>query len=260
MGSIAANIKYPANFINENLKIQLNVINASYNHGVKRLLFFGSNCMYPRLCPQPIKEEHLYSGQLEPTNQAYAIAKLAGLELCRSYNFQHKTNFIVVIPASTYGPGDRFDLERSHVISSLIMKFHKAKISGDKEVTLWGNGSPRREFIYCDDVAQASIFLMKKFNPVQEQTDAGDMYINVGTDSDYTISQLANIVKKMVGYNGKIVWDTKKPNGMPRKLLDSSRIYSLGWQPHVSLKDGIERTYKWYLEKLKAGRRLKILN
>lgn len=251
VGSIAANLKYPANFISENLQIQLNVIKFAYLAGVKKMLFFGSNCMYPRLSKQPIKEQYLYSGSLEPTNQPYAVAKLAGLELCRSYNLQYGTNFLVAIPASTYGPCDHFDLERSHVVSSLIVRFHKAKINGDREIILWGDGFPRREFIYSDDVAQAGIFMMNNLNLSSEQSKSGNIYFNLGTNSDCTISQLADVIKEVVGYNGKIIWDVTKPNGMLRKLLDSRLIHSIGWEHKINLKEGLERTYKWYLKSLK---------
>lgn len=248
VGNISANIKYPVNFLEENLLIQQNVMRAAYEAGVKKLLFFGANCCYPRECPQPMREEYLMTGPLEPTNQAYAVAKLAGIEMCRSFNRQYGTNFIVAIPASIYGPNDHFDSDKSHVISSLIAKFHKAKMSGAGEVVLMGDGSPLREFIYCDDVADAAVFLMKyfDFNP-------NEVCINVGTGTEYRIGELAETIKSIVEYKGAVAWDNSRPNGMPRKLLDSSKFYALGWRPKTRLEEGIEKTYLWYLKNRRSN-------
>lgn len=243
VGNIAGNIKYPVEFLEENLLIQQNVMRAAYQAGIKKLLFFGANCCYPRECPQPMREEYLMTGPLEPTNQAYAMAKLAGIEMCRAFNVQYGTNFIVAIPASIYGENDHFNLVRSHVISSLIAKFHNAKISDQKEVVLFGDGSPLREFIYCDDAADASVFLMENFN-----ASLGQICVNVGTGMEYSIKELAETVKLIAGYKGEIVWDTSKPNGMPRKILDSRRINSMGWRPKTILKEGLQKTYQWYLD------------
>ena len=251
VGNIADNIKYPAKFISENLLIQHNIMRAAYEVSVKKLLFFGANCCYPRECSQPMREEYLMTGPLEPTNRAYAVAKLAGIEMCRAFNSQHGTNFIVAIPASMYGENDHFEHGRAHVLPDMIKKFHNAMMSDMSEVVLWGDGSPRREFIYVDDVADASVFLMDNFNPSKEEVGRGDILINVGTSVDYRIAELADVIKTVVDYEGKVVWDASKPNGMPRKLLDSSRLRSMGWQPKVDILDGIGRTYQWYIRDLK---------
>lgn len=245
VGNISENIMHPVEFLEENLLIQQNVIRMAYNAGVKKLLFFGSNCCYPRECSQPMKEEYLMTGPLEPTNRAYAIAKLAGIEMCRSFNAQYGTNFIVAIPASIYGENDHFDLARSHVISGLIAKFHNAKMSGRKEVVLLGDGSPLREFIYCDDAAEASIFLMENFN-----ANSKEICVNVGTGTEYRIKELAEMVKFVIEYEGNIVWDVLQPNGMPRKLLDSNRLTAMGWQAKINLLEGIRKTYQFYLSAL----------
>lgn len=248
VGSIAENVKYPADFILENLKIQQNVIESSFKYGVKKLIFFGANCMYPRECAQPIKEGYLYSGPLEPTNRSYAVAKLAGLELCRGYNVQYGANFIVAIPAGIYGDNDHFGSNRAHVIASMLHKSHKAKEGGLKELTFWGDGSPLREFIFADDVADAALFLLKNDHSAADK-DQG--LVNIGTGEEISVFDLALLIAETVGYTGKIIWDTSRPNGMPRKLLDSSRIRATGWRHKVCLKNGIEKTYRWYLESLK---------
>lgn len=247
VGNIAENIKYPAEFLSENLLIQHNVMQAAYEAGVKKLLFFGSNCCYPRECPHPMREEYLMTGSLEPTNRAYAMAKLVGIEMCRSFNVQYGTNFIVAIPASMYGENDHFEHGRAHVLPDMIKKFYDAMVSGIQKIVLWGDGSPRREFIFVDDVADASVFLMNNFSPSEEEVRRGDILINVGTGIDYSVAELADVVGSVVGYEGRIVWDTSKPNGMPRKLLDSSRLRAMGWQSKMTLEDGLLKTYQWYL-------------
>src|SRR3989338_7565355 len=251
VGSIAENIKYPVDFLEENLLIQRNVMRAAYEFGVKKLLFFGANCCYPRKCPQPMREEYLMTGPLEPTNRAYAMAKLAGIEMCRSFNLQYGANFIVAIPSSMYGGNDHFEHGRAHVLPDMIKKFHNAMVSDMPEVVLWGDGSPRREFIYVDDVADASVFLMNSFRPQTEEVERGEILINIGTGIDYSIAELADVVRTAVGYKGKIVWDTSKPNGMPRKLLDSNRLRAMGWRAKVHILDGIRRTYQWYIRDIK---------
>src|SRR3989338_1699957 len=251
VGSIAENIKRPVEFLGENLTIQQNMMRAAYFVGVKKLLFFGTNCCYPRECPQPMQEEHLMTGPLEPTNRAYAMAKLAGIEMCRAFNVQYGTNFIVAIPASMYGENDHFEHDRAHVLPDMIKKFHNAMVSDMPEVVLWGDGSPRREFIYVDDVADASVFLMDNFSPLEEEIERGDILINVGTGIDYSIAELADVVGSVVGYKGKIVWDDSKPNGMPRKLLDSSRLRAMGWQARVDIFEGIRRIYRSYIKDIK---------
>ncbi|MEK7564204.1 MAG: GDP-L-fucose synthase [Patescibacteria group bacterium] len=243
VGGIFANDTYPAQFIRENLLIETNIIDSSYKIGVKKLLFLGSACVYPKVTAQPIKEEYLLTGELEPTNKAYAIAKIAGIVMCQSYNKQYGTNFISVMPTNLYGEGDNFDLENSHVIPAMIRKFHEAKKNNLKEVILWGTGSPTREFLYVDDLASACIFLMNNYNSSE--------IINIGLGEDLTILELANIIKKVVGYEGNIVWDTSKPDGTPRRLLDVSKIKRLGWSPKVNLVDGLNQTYTWYKENIK---------
>lgn len=239
VGGIVANSKYPAEFIHVNLLIQNNIIHSSYQNRIKKLLFLGSSCIYPKLCPQPIKEEHLLSGYLEPSNIAYAIAKISGLIECQSYNKQYGTNFIAVMPTNLYGPNDNFDLENSHVLPAMIRKLHEAKLTGAKNVTMWGSGKPKREFIHVDDLASACIFLMNRYNDSQ--------IINIGTGKDVTIKQLAELTKKTVGYKGKITWDTTKPDGTPRKLLNVNKLHKLGWKHKIELKNGLKDTYKWFL-------------
>ena len=249
VGGILANDTYPAEFIYNNVLMQSNVIHAAYRTSVKKLLFLGSSCIYPRDCPQPMKEEYLLSGKLEPTNEPYAIAKIAGIKMCQAFNRQYETCFISVMPTNLYGPGDSFDLETSHVLPALIRKFHEAKISdelrvtSDKNkrlVTVWGSGSPRREFLHVDDLADASIFIMNNYDD--------NKIINIGVGKDISIKELAGLIKDIVGFEGDINFDTSKPDGTPRKLLDVSRLESLGWKSRISLRDGIEQTYRWYLE------------
>ena len=242
VGGILANRDYPADFIYQNLRIELNVIEASRQIGVKKLLFLGSSCIYPKLAPQPIKEEYLLDGKLEETNEPYAIAKIAGIKLCQAYNKQYGTQYISAMPTNLYGINDNFDLNTSHVLPAIIRKMHDAKVQNIDTVTLWGTGTPRREFLFVDDLAEASVFLMQNYKDNQ--------WINVGTGEDISIKELANTVKQVVGYQGQIVWDTTKPDGTPRKLLDVSRINALGWQAKTSLVEGIQQTYKWYLDNL----------
>jgi len=247
VGGILANNTYPADFIYQNLQIQNNIIHQSYLNGVKKLLFLGSSCIYPRECPQPMKEEYLLTGLLEPTNEPYALAKIAGIKMCQSYNRQYGTNFIAVMPTNLYGEGDNFDLQNSHVLPALIRKFHEAKIKGEKEVVAWGTGSPRREFLYVDDMADGCLFLMNNFNPSKEQNEQGDIFFNLGTGTDVAIKELTEIVKQVVGFKGEIVWDTTKPDGTPQKLQDINKMQALGWQAKINLIEGIKKTYDWYV-------------
>ena len=240
VGGILANSTYPAEFIYGNIMIEANFIHSAYLSGVKKLLFLGSSCIYPRNCAQPMKEGYLLSGYLEKTNEPYAVAKIAGIKMCESYNRQYGTNFISVMPTNLYGPGDNFDLQDSHVIPALLRKFHEAKTHGSKSVEVWGTGSPFREFLHVDDLAAACVFLMKNYH--------GSEIINIGTGIDLTIRELAGMIKEVVGYNGEIFWDRAKPDGSPRKLLDISRIAALGWQPRISLRDGLRSTYEWYVK------------
>ncbi len=246
VGGIMANTTYPAEFIYQNTMIAFNVINSAYKTGVKKLLNLGSSCIYPKFAPQPIQEQHLLTGQLEPTNEAYAIAKIAALRLCRHYNDQYGTNYISAMPTNLYGPNDNFDLETSHVLPALIRKFHEAKVGKKPEVILWGTGTPRREFLHVDDLADALVFLMEKCDYKQ----IGEI-VNVGTGEDVTIKELAETVQQNVGYQGKIRWDTTKPDGTPRKLLDVSRLHALGWMHKISLQMGIAETYQWFLVHVK---------
>jgi len=238
VGGILANRDYPADFIYQNLKIQLNVIESSRQVGVKKLLFLGSSCIYPKLAPQPIKEEYLLDGKLEETNEPYAIAKIAGIKLCQAYNRQYGTKFISAMPTNLYGINDNFDLNTSHVLPAIIRKMHDAKINNLDTVTLWGTGNPRREFLFVDDLAEALVFLMHQYE--------GNDWINVGTGEDISIKELAQTVQKIVGYTGQIIWDITKPDGTPRKLLDVSKITQLGWKAKTSLKDGIEQTVEYF--------------
>lgn len=242
VGGIWANNTQKADFIYDNLQIQTNVIHSAWKYGVKKLVFLGSSCIYPKHAKQPIKEEYFMTGPLEETNDAYAVAKIAGIKMCQSFNDQYKTHFISVMPTNLYGPNDNFDLTGSHVLPAMIRKFHDAKTRGDTEVVLWGDGTPRREFLYVDDMADAVVFLM-------EQYDSSEI-INIGCGQDQTIKELAEMVQHVVGFKGKIVWDTTKPNGTPRKQLDVARLFALGWKPTVSLKDGIQKEYDWFLAHL----------
>lgn len=242
VGGILANSTFKAEFIYNNVMIAANVIDASYRSGVKKLLNLGSSCIYPTLAPQPMKEEYLLTGLLEPTNEPYAVAKIAAIKLCRYYNEQYATNFISVMPTNVYGPNDNFDLKKAHVLPALIRKFHEAKVSDQKSVILWGTGEPYREFLFVNDLADACLMLMEKY----EYKDIGD-FINVGTGKDIKIIDLAVMVKNIVGYHGEIQHDLSKPDGTPKKLIDISRIRALGWKAQVSLEEGIRRTYDFYL-------------
>lgn len=241
VGGIQANNTYPAEFIYDNLIIQTNVIHSAYLHQVKKLLFLGSSCIYPKLAPQPMKEEHLLTGELEPTNEPYATAKIAGIKMCQAYNRQYGTNFISVMPTNLYGPNDNFDLETSHVLPALIRKFHEAKVQNKPTVEIWGSGRPRREFLYVDDLADACVFLMENYT----YKDIG-IFVNIGTGEDLTIRELAEMIKGIAGYQGELVFNAEKPDGTPRKLLDVSKLHALGWQAKTSLEDGIKQTYEWY--------------
>ena len=238
VGGIQANNTYPAQFIYNNLMIECNIIEAARKNNVEKLLFLGSSCIYPKMSPQPIKEKYLLSGQLETTNEAYAIAKIAGVELCKFYRREYGCNFISAMPTNLYGINDNFDLQNSHVIPALIRKFHEAKQANAQEVVIWGSGAPRREFLYVDDLADACVFLMQHYNDEE--------HINVGCGEDIEIRELAMLVKKIVGYEGTIINDTTKPDGTPRKLLDVSKLHALGWKHSTSLEEGIRRVYEWY--------------
>jgi GDP-L-fucose synthase len=240
VGGIQANNTYRAEFLYDNLMIEANIIHSAYRHGVEKLLFLGSSCIYPKLCPQPMKEEHLLTGFLEPTNEPYAIAKIAGLKLCENYCRQYGVNFISAMPTNLYGLNDNFDLANSHVLPALMRKFHEAKVNGDPTVTVWGTGTPLREFLYVDDLADALVFLMNTYNEVD--------FVNVGTGQEVSIRELAQTIQAVVGYEGKLVFDTTKPDGTPRKLLDVSRLNAAGWQAKTDLKTGIEQTYTWFLQ------------
>lgn len=243
VGGIHANNIYPADFIAQNLQIEVNVIQAAHRHGTRKLLFLGSSCIYPKHCPQPMREEHLLSGHLEPTNKPYAIAKIAGIVMCESFNRQHGTNFIAAMPTNLYGPGDNFDPKTSHVLPAMIRKFHAAKVDGRPEVELWGTGTPRREFLYVDDLAAACVFLMESFD-----ADENGCLVNVGVEKDIAIADLAAMVADVVGFEGKIRWNTAMPDGTPRKLLSVERIEALGWAAKTGLRDGIKRTYEWFCD------------
>jgi GDP-L-fucose synthase len=250
VGGILANSTYPGEFIYENLMIQTNLIHWSYKLGVKRLLFLGSSCIYPKLAPQPMKEEYLLTGSLEPTNDAYAVAKIAGIKMCEAYNQQFGTSYLSVMPTNLYGPGDNFDLADSHVLPALIRKFHEALKKGSSEVVVWGTGAPRREFLHVDDMAEACVYLMglpdRQYHEIVKNLKP--CLINIGMGRDITIKELAALVKEIVGFDGKIVFETSKPDGTPQKLLDISRMAQLGWQPKISLRQGISETYEWYKE------------
>lgn len=238
-GGIFANSTFPADFIYQNIVSQTNIIHSAFKYGVKKLLFFGSACSYPKMSLQPIKENYLLTGLIESTNEPYAIAKISGIKMCQAYNQQHKTNFISAIPTNTYGPNDNFS-EEGHVIAGLIKKLHQAKKKNPKNgiVKIWGTGKPKREFLYIDDAAEASIFLMENYD--------GKDFINIGGGEEVSIKKLARLLKKIVGFKGKIIYETQKPDGMPRRILDSSKIFALGWRPKVPLEQGLELTYQWY--------------
>jgi GDP-L-fucose synthase len=238
VGGIHANSVYPADFIRSNLLIQLNVIEAAHRSGVTKLMFLGSSCIYPKFAPQPIAETALLSGALEPTNQPYAIAKIAGIELCQSYNRQYGTNYVSVMPTNLYGPGDNFDLQNAHVIPALMHRIHLAKRAGDPTVSVWGSGKPRREFLFIDDMADACVHLMERYD--------GSEIVNVGCGEDVSIAEIAHQIKSVVGYDGELVFDASKPDGTPRKLLDVSRLSALGWTPRVPLRHGLEAMYDWF--------------
>jgi GDP-L-fucose synthase len=256
VGGIIANSSYKGEFIHDNLMIQNNIIHSSWLHGVRRLLFLGSTCIYPKFAPQPMKEEHLLTGPLEPTNDAYAIAKIAGICQCRSYNQQYGTKYLSVMPNNLYGPNDNFDLEKSHVLPAMIRKFHEAKQRGDTAVTIWGTGTPLREFLQVDDLAAACLFLMNlddsRYDDLLHDADAPAL-INAGSGQEISIRDLALLVQDVVGFAGELVFDTGKPDGTPRKLADSSRIHALGWQHTVALRDGIAGAYRWYLANSRPG-------
>lgn len=238
VGGIVANNTYPVDFIRDNLIIQTNVIENAYKNKVKKLLFLGSSCVYPKNSPQPIKEEYLLTGELEETNKAYAIAKIAGIVMCQSYAKQYGMKSVIVMPTNLYGPNDNFDLENSHVLPAMIRKFYDAKNNNQDNVTLWGTGEPKREFLHVDDLANACVFLMQNYESSE--------IINIGTGMDLSILELANMVKETVGYEGEIKWDTSKPDGTPRKLLDVSKIHNLGWKHKVGIEEGIRQVYEWY--------------
>ncbi|EZP70022.1 GDP-L-fucose synthase [Sphingomonas paucimobilis] len=244
VGGILANSRFPADFLYDNLVIETNVIEGSFRAGVSKLLFLGSSCIFPKFAPQPIVEEALLTGALEPTNQWYAIAKIAGIKLCQAFRQQHGADFISGMPTNLYGPWDNFDIESSHVLPALIRKFDDAKRSGADSVTLWGTGTPRREFLHVDDCAEACLFLLKSYS--------GDQFVNIGSGSDVTISELASLIRDVTGFTGSVEYDASRPDGTPRKLMSSARINSMGWTPRISLREGIEQTYRWYLENVNA--------
>jgi len=241
VGGIHANSSFPVDFLRENLLIQTNVFHEAWRSGVQKLLFLGSTCIYPKFAPQPIPESALLTGELESTNEAYAIAKIAGIKACEAYRRQYGTNFIAVMPTNLYGPNDNFHPEHSHVLPALIRRFHEAKRDGSSEVALWGSGTPKREFLHCDDLADACLFLMEVYNDSE--------IVNVGWGQDCTIQELAELIAEIVGYQGELSWDSSKPDGTPQKLLDTSKLTRLGWQPSLPLREGLVRTYRWYADK-----------
>lgn len=246
VGGIYANNTYPADFMRDNLQIQTNVIDAAWQNGVQKLQFLGSSCIYPKFAPQPMSEDCLLTGILEPTNEWYAIAKIAGIKMCQAYKRQYGFNAISLMPTNLYGQGDNFHPENSHVLPALLRRFHEAKVEGKTEVVIWGTGTPRREFIYVDDLADAAVFLMEHYD--------GEEFVNVGWGEDIAIGELAELIQEIVGFSGKLEFDSSKPDGTPRKLLDISRLKSLGWSPQISLKEGIKSTYVWFLEHQSAFR------
>ncbi|KAF9621926.1 hypothetical protein IFM89_029146 [Coptis chinensis] len=243
VGGIHANNTYPAEFISINLQIQTNVIHSAYTNEVKKILFLGSSCIYPKYAPQPIKEDALLTGPLEQTNEWYAIAKIAGIKMCQAYRLQYNWDAISGMPTNLYGPNDNFHPENSHVLPALMRRFHEAKVGNAKEVVVWGSGSPLREFLHVDDLADAVVFLMDKYSGLE--------HVNIGSGKEVSIKELAELVKEVVGFQGELVWDSSKPDGTPRKLMDSSKLAGLGWVPKISLRDGLVDTYKWYLEYVK---------
>ncbi|MDB6162920.1 MAG: NAD-dependent epimerase/dehydratase [Xanthomonadaceae bacterium] len=246
VGGIHANDSYPAEFLLDNLRIQNNVIDTAYRHGTTKLTFLGSSCIYPKLAPQPIREEYLLTGPLEPTNEWYAVAKIAGIKLCQAYRRQYGFNAIALMPTNLYGPGDNFDLQTSHVLPALLRKFHEAKSKGDSQVVMWGTGTPRREFLHVDDLADACVFLTRSYD--------GEDIVNIGVGEDISIRELAELIAQVTGYEGQIVNDTSKPDGTPRKLLDVSRVNALGWHAKIPLREGVTETYRWFLQnKAKAA-------
>lgn len=245
VGGILANDTYPVDFLRDNLAIELNVLDGAWRHGARKVQFLGSSCIYPKMAQQPIREEYLLTGALEPTNQWYAIAKIAGLMLGQAYRKQHGFPVISLMPTNLYGPGDNFDLKNSHVLPALMRKFHEAKVSGAAEVVVWGSGTPRREFLHVDDLASAAVFLMREY-------DAPEI-VNCGVGEDVSIAEVASMMKRVVGFEGKIVYDSSKPDGTPRKLLDVSRLHSLGWKARIGLEEGLAGTYQWYLEHAAAA-------
>jgi GDP-L-fucose synthase len=255
VGGILANNTYPVDFLMRNLAIEMNVVRAAHRHGVKRLLFLGSSCIYPRDCPQPIREDYLLTGPLEPTNRPYALAKIAGVEMCWSYNRQHGTRYLAAMPTNLFGPGDNYDLQTSHVLPALIRKMHEAKMAGAEAATLWGTGTPRREFLYSDDLADALLFLLglpdQRFDALV--APARCPLINVGTGVDQPISELAALIARVVGFKGRLVYDSSKPDGTPRKLMDVQQLRSLGWRASISLEQGIELAYKDFLARHHTG-------
>ena len=240
VGGIHANSTYPADFIRENLVVQTNVIHESWRNDVEKLMFLGSSCIYPKLCPQPISEESLLTGELEPTNEAYALAKITGIKTCQSYNQQYGTNFISAMPTNLYGINDNFHPENSHVLPALIRRFHEAKLADSESVSIWGTGNPRREFLHSDDLADAVLFLMENYNDSE--------IVNVGCGEDQTIRVLAETIREVVGYSGSLEFDSSRPDGTPQKMLDISKIRVLGWTPEIPLKNGLEQVYQWYIE------------
>ena len=251
VGGILANSTHPAEFISVNLAIQTNVIDAAWRHGAQKLLFLGSSCIYPKFAPQPMREESLLTGELEPTNQWYAVAKIAGIKMVQAYRAQYGFHGIALMPTNLYGPGDNFDLNSSHVVPALLRKFHAARVNHDPEVTLWGTGSPRREFLHVDDLADAVLFAMLHYDEAQ--------ILNAGTGEDLTIRELAETIREITGYAGRTAYDSSKPDGTPRKLLDVSRLHALGWRARIGLQEGLESTYRWYTQTLEAGQGTKSL-
>lgn len=255
VGGIVANNTYPADFITNNLAIQDNVIHEAWRSGVERLLFLGSSCVYPRDCPQPIKEEYLLTGPLEQTNRAYAVAKIAGIEMCSAFNRQYATRFLAVMPTNLYGPGDNYDLQNSHVLPAFIRKIHTAKAEGASEVEIWGTGKPRREFLYSDDLAEACVFLMALpddvFDQLLAREEAAAPLVNIGCGQDQTILELAELIKEVIGYPGQFALDASKPDGTPQKLLSVDKINALGWHPRTGLKEGLGRAYADYLRQVR---------